>query len=367
MSDNIVDQIQKQLISIEENLVGISNVTFDATNIFVPEQNIIQRIEVNFVFTIPSFSLRLQTFSLDQDNPAGEVSIQAAIELATEYSYILTYHFCPECLAEPYTSNVKTSNALVVNIDGPAFEQMIPIIVFWGDDPKNNPDFVHFIAKIHYEDPPYFPNIPASKILPAPDLNTPLVITIDSSTTSPVINKLLLFANNNLSPLRLFAQAVRPDKSRINWGPFHFNPADTASLAFSKNYQFVYVSIDPINVNWEINAGNASLVKIDLLITAAHYVSQNTQCTMPLGKVTFSTLWDPQKQKAPCMFYEIPNLPVDYSDMAFDWIATYVYKSGVKYASGTQQGITLILPTAATASFYLYCLSIVIKGLNQCG
>lgn len=327
----------------------ISHVTFDASGFFAQQQEqVVTSIEVNFVFTIPNFPLLLETFCLDKNTQSYMVSIQGIIQMATGYSYILTYHFDPEYTANPFTSNVKTSDATTVYIDSPVFEQKVPVIVFWGNDPKNNPDFVQFVAKIYYDDPPYFPNIPASAVLPKPNFSDPAVISVEGSATAHSQNNLFLFANNNLSPLILIAEGTEPDGSQISWGPFYFNPADTPQLSFSKNYQFVYVTIDPSNVDWEINADNPSLIKIDILITAAYYISNGAQCTMPLGTTTLSTTWDRYKQKAAKIFYQIANLPVGYSEITFDWSAMYIYKTGVNYASGEQQkGLAVTLPKCA--------------------
>jgi hypothetical protein len=330
--------------------IGTLVVKFNATRFFTSEKGVVDSLDVDFVFDIPESTPYLETFVLNAAKSSHQVTSLLKAPITTDYLYTLTYNFTADTHANPFTSNVKQENTQNVRVDAPDFEQSIPVVIHWGA--SANPDFIQFDVNFYYDGEPYFPKIPASAALPKPTQASPVTFSISSSTTPNVVDKLLVFANSKVSPLTLDAQGIASDGTTIQWGPLEFDSANAPNLAFFKDTLFTFAEINPEIVDWKITDGVAGLMSINIMITSITYTTA-TKAPPPLpprkmGNNTQTIGWDPQVKSAPSTFIHLANLPADYSDISFDWVATYVYSDGSKYAKGTQAGTILNLPEKAT-------------------
>jgi hypothetical protein len=328
--------------------IGTLAVTFNATRFFTTEKDVVESLDVDFVFEIPESTPYLQTFVLNAATPIQNVTSYFDAPITTDYLYTLTYNFKEETKADPFTSNVKQEDAQNVRVDAPDFEQSIPTVIHWG--PSSDPDFIQFDVNFYYDGEPYFPNIPASAALPKPTQASPVEFSISTSTTPNVVDHLLVFANSKVSPLTLDAQGITSDGNTVQWGPLEFDAANAPNLAFFKDKVFTFAEINPAIVDWKIANDVAGLKAINVMVTAVHFTSQSKTQKMDLGNNSQTIGWDPQVKSAPSTFVHIPNLPNDYSEISFDWEATYVYSDASKYAKGTQEGTILDLPKEATGT-----------------
>ncbi|MBO2011922.1 hypothetical protein [Hymenobacter negativus] len=376
-----VQGIEASAYTITLELIGILNVTFDASIFFANKKvsTVVKEIIVDFVFNIPQAPPVLERFTLDSTNATHNITSLSAAPINTDYVYTVTYIFKDDAKANPYTSDAKQQNGQWIYLNQPDLVQSVSVVVDMDNVYKAE-------VNVYYEGEPYFPEIPASKVLPRPTQESPiqLVFPEDSTATdqprprfqlqtislpaysadsakgenkaSPTEQDLYLFANSKLSPLMIHASLITSDMDQYDFGPYLFNPQSVVFFSMSAAKTFAMITADPGIVDW------TNLTCINVRIKAVRYIPSTSTGTLLDGveegtKATYAkniavqamTL-DTTKEHSYAVHFPLTSLPMNFTEMEFDWVAEYVYKDGMKLAQGTQQGTLVALPKAATTA-----------------
>ncbi|MCC3158262.1 hypothetical protein LJ737_13520 [Hymenobacter sp. 15J16-1T3B] len=390
--------------------IGILNVTFDASIFFGNSESasLVDKLIVNFVFDIPQAPPVLLPFTLDAENTSHVVSSLTAAPIETDYTYTITYIFKPEAKANPYTSDAKSQNGQWVRLAEPDLAQSVSVVVdmtgvykarvniYYTEDPyfPNIPaseklprptakspiqlvfpapktgggaargvadDFDNLLATAPLASATDFaagelgaPQWEVQTARYAAPVDQPqaktngvaargLAVEDDPDPSEQDVN---LFANSKLAPLQITASVLTKKMKQINIGPFNFNPQNATFFVLTATQTFVMIGADPTIVDWnELNL-------INVRITAVRYTEPGT--AKAGTKTTYEDSIDQQaigldavQQKSYSAYFQVPNLPVGYTGLEFDWEADYVYNGGTKTAAGTVQGTQLTLPKSA--------------------
>lgn len=356
-----VNNIDASVYTLGLDSIGTLNVTFDASRFFAQKNNVVDQVTIDFVFNIPQEPPFLQSAVLKSTDPAPQSTVFHnifAAPITTDYLYTVTYGFAPTTKADPYTSDVKTQNGQWVRLEEPDFQQSFNINAEITD--KDGTTVQQADVNIYYEGTPYFPNIPDSASLPSPSSSSPIQLNFPKSTenglgadpqTTFQTQPVWLFANSQLSPLTINATILTSDFNQIQIGPYNFSPQTVASIAFGPSHQFAFIDVQPTIVDWTKD----SLANVQVFITAVRYqtsssgnsstVTTHSSTASPRPIAKDVTTGQPNNA-----YFVLLNLPLDFSSSTteFDWYAQYTYKSGVLYAHGTEQGVSLTLPPTGT-------------------
>lgn len=375
--------------------IGTLYVNFDATGLFAePKYGAgIARVDINFVFNIPNAVPYVQPFSLSKNSTntaSGTNSAQYTVfsissaPIETTYSYTMTYYFNDTIKANPFTTDVKQSNARDVSIVAPDLMLPMNFLVNMGEPTTAGSGFIDFSANIFYDGTPYMPPAMTGSIFPTSPISIEYPLTSTSSTPSApstfpsntalpsssgasgiVKCQTFLFANSKQTPFTISATGTTPDGTQVNWGPYNFSIEAVNSMSFFPANQFAFIEIDPSIVDWKITSDSGTtpstcgLLHVSVNIVNIYYLdSTGAQQTIPANiGLTHTTQYNSQQNKAPYLYYQVSNLKAqDWSNLEYDWVAQYVYTTGVMYASnagtGTQptvrQSGNLVLPVSAT-------------------
>lgn len=370
--------IEASAYTITLELIGILNVTFDASLFFANKKvsTVVEQIIVDFVFNIPQSAPVLEQFTLDGTTTSHNIASLSAAPINTDYVYTVTYIFKDDAHANPYTSDAKQQNGQWVRLAQPDLVQAVSVIVDMDNVYKAE-------VNVYYEGDPYFPAIPASQALPRPTEESPIQLEFPEEPTdadqaparfqlqtislpafsaeangnaAPTEQKLNLFANSKLSPLMIHASLLTNDMDQYDFGPYLFNPQSVVFFSLSATKTFAMLSADPGIVDW------TDLTCINVRIKAVRYTPPTAAGTLALdmaaGETTKATYaknitmqaitLDATRKLPYAVHFPLTSLPLNFTDLEFDWVAEYVYKGGMKLAQGTQQGSTVALPKNAS-------------------
>jgi hypothetical protein len=370
-----IDNLSASVYTLGLDEVGTLNVTFDVSGLFAnspsntsnsqntntpgngSSNSLIDSVDVNFIFNAPNSAPFLQSAHLNAQTTSHIFSSVFDGPITTSYTYTITYNFKQGSNANPFTSDAKTQNGQFVKVINPDFAQ--PLRLFAIMTPTGDGvSILDAAVNIYYDDKPYFPDVPASSALPAPNSGSPIHFDFspDGSSTTASAN-VTLFTNSKLSPLTIGATILDSEGNEVTIGPIQFDPQSAQLISLAAKNQISFLKFDPSIVQWN-NAGGSSadlLNSVRVRIPAVRYHVNDSQ-----GKDSTVTTYvtagdqdivvDLQRHVPYAVFYQIKNLPNGYHGLEFDWQAEYVYTSGTKYVAGTQVGTTTTLPISATAA-----------------
>lgn len=332
--------------------IGTLNVCFNASQFFTGGPGkVVDHITVDFSFNIPQEPPFLQSAVLTAKEPITTFSSVFPAPLTTNYVYTVTYAFIAGVNANPYTSDAKSQNGQWVRLLGPDATQSFNVIVAMK---LGTAEVTEADINFYYENEPYFPDIPGSSVLPRPTQASPIQLTFSAGggkqgrADPPKIamQKIELFANTVVTPLTVNATLLLSDFTQLQSGPYQFAPSTLTLFAFSPATQTIFLTADPAIVVWQ--PGKDDLTSVKVLITAVHYQTADGGKKSVQVKTPNQVISQQPDGHAYPVFFVLSGMPYDFSALEFDWTATYVYKSGAKYAKGTQQGTIVSLPTAAS-------------------
>ncbi|MEV0643637.1 hypothetical protein AB0I28_00090 [Phytomonospora sp. NPDC050363] len=329
--------------------IGTLNVVFDASQFFVAEDKIVDKVTVDFSFNVPQQVPFLQSAVLTPSEATTVFSSVFSAPITTDYVYTVTYTFAKDVKANPYTTDAKSQNGPWVRLLSPDATQSFNVFVAMeqGDLEVTEADI-----NFYYGNPPYFPDIPASKALPRPTQSSPIQLKFAAEGQEAVppakktrMKTFELFANTAVTPVTVDATLLLSDFTQRQVGPYQFTPSTVTLFAFSPYLQTFFLTADPTIVQWQ----GGELTGVKVLVTAVTYTpeGQSTRVTVQADSPNQVIARQPDGRAYP-VFFKVANMPYGFADLEFSWTAAYVYKSGALYAHGTQQGTVLDLPAIAT-------------------